>query len=719
MAPTSADLTWLDVFWPSPLPASDAGELLRSLAADSSRGRVVWETRAVAGRITHSVGIQDGNQVGGLDRLIRTQVPGTLTAPGGRTSPPVGWTARLRLRGRPAQIDGTRAAPAARQLLGALAIASEGHEIATLQVVLGPGLRPRRSSLNPPDPSQSWLDVATRGQRPAPRDLARQLRDKHAEPGFTATIRVAVHAASDGRRRTILQAVLAALRTLQLPGTTIELIHERTESLHHGLLSRWAPLRLSFSETLALLGWPLEATDLPGMPAPHPRLLPLQGARPDTSRVFAQTNAPGRSLPLGIPIADALFHTVSIGPTGSGKSNALLHLIVADMKAGRSVVVIDPKSDLVRDVLERIPLGREGDVVYLDPTQPDPAGLNPVHVAGTEPELVADGILSIFRELFPSAFGPRTSDILHASLLTLAKYPDATLAWLPRLLTDSAFRARLIGSLEVDSDLAGFWSHFNGLSPAQQAQLIGPALSRLRQFLLRPSLRRVLDQPHPRFQPADIFTMSRILLVPLNTGVLGSTATRLLGSLLVSQLWQLTLARAATPPALRTPVSIYVDEAQEFLRLGHDLSDALARSRSLGVAWHLAHQYRAQMPAEMLAALDANARSKIVFGLTGKDAAVYAALASNLEAIDFASLPKFHIYASLMHGGEQRGWASGITLPPPDQTSNPAEIIAMSQVRYGREPEPRHGHATTAIPPTGARPIGPDAAIGRRVRGSR
>lgn len=81
---------------------------------------------------------------------------------------------------------------------------------------------------------------------------------------------------------------------------------------------------------------------------------------------------------MGVLPRDALLHTVLLGLTGAGKSTALKHLALADIMAGRGVVVIDPKSDLVTDLLERIPAECMDDVVVLDPTDPSPAGLNPL-----------------------------------------------------------------------------------------------------------------------------------------------------------------------------------------------------------------------------------------------------------------------------------------------------------------------------------------------------
>jgi hypothetical protein len=289
------------------------------------------------------------------------------------------------------------------------------------------------------------------------------------------------------------------------------------------------------------------------------------------------------------------------------------------------------------------------------------------------------------------------------------------LAWLPRLLTDTRFRAGLIGHLDDPDGLESFWAQYSALSDRQQAQFTAPVLSRLRQFLLRPGLKRVLDQSEPNFDLGDVFAKTPILLVPLNAGLLGGDSAKLLGSLLVGQLWQLTLARAKVPQAKRSPVSIYIDELQEFVRLGgDDLADGLARSRSLGVAWHLAHQYRDQLSPDMRAALDANTRNKIVFGVGAKDAREMAQMAPELTAEDFMSLPRYGVYAHLMHFGEQLGWVSGKTLPPPPVTSNPAHIIATSRERYGADPTPPR-------PPTTEQGSDkrPDNPIGRRPRVSR
>lgn len=708
----SRDLIWQYVHWPVPFSSDDALRLIKRLAADVSRQPVVWETRSVEGKTVHLVGTA-AHQVKAVTSTVETLVPGASTSPAEDVRPQVARSARLQVKGQQLHLAVGNPASAAHTLLGALHEGHFRHESVVLQVILARGHSPRPVAPRPADPTQSWFGALALGTRPAPSDISSRMKDKAGQSGFQAVVRVAATAKSETRRVAIMHGMLAALRTLQLPGTQIDFVKDSGEAIDTAVVPFWAPLQLSSSEVLSMIAWPLESEELPGLAASHPKQLRLNTTDIEKTRIFATTTAPGPSLPLGMSIEDGLMHTVITGPTGRGKSTAMLNLITADLRAGRGLVVIDPKGDLVRDVLERVPENRRLDVVVLDPTDDRPVGLNPLHVPGTSPELIADGVVGIFRDLFPNAFGPRVSEMIHGSVLTLAHHPGATLTWLPRLLSDARFRSTLIGDLNDPDGLDSLWADYAEMSDRQQAQFAGPVISRLRQFLLRPSLKRVLDQSDPKFHLDEIFTRHKILLVPLNTGLLGNEVARILGSLLVSALWQITLARGAQPKSERHPVSIYVDELQEFIHLGdNDLSDALARSRSLGVAWILAHQFRDQLPIDTKNALDANALNKIVFRLGIKDAKEFAAMAPKLRAEDFMELQPFGIYAALIRNGSDLGWVSGQTKPPPPVVSNPIEILAASQTRYGADPKPSaepRGHPSGSSAPS-------DEPIGRRKR---
>src|SRR5690606_19487743 len=133
----------------------------------------------------------------------------------------------------------------------------------------------------------------------------------------------------------------------------------------------------------------------------------------------------------------------------------LARMILADAEHGRGAVVIDPKGDLITDVLQRLPEHAADKVVLFDADSRGPVPcLNPLEGAK---EAAVDNLVSVFSRVFSSAWGPRTEDILRAACLSLRAASEApTLAKLPELLTDPATRARHRDKLADDPTLRGF-----------------------------------------------------------------------------------------------------------------------------------------------------------------------------------------------------------------------------------------------------------------------
>jgi hypothetical protein len=466
-------------------------------------------------------------------------------------------------------------------------------------------------------------------------------------------------------------------------------------------------------ELVGLLGWPLGDRPLPGVPRDTSRWL-RPDARVKSNRALGEATAPGESRTLGLSITDALQHLHVIGPTGTGKSTLLARLIVEDIGAGRGVVVIEPKGDLIQDVLARIPTARAEDVVVLDPTDATlPVGLNPLLARGRRPELVADQVLAVFHSLWKHNWGPRLQDILHSSLLTLAIRGDASLCVLPALLTNPAVRRRLRAGLDDPVALEPFWAWFETISDAERQQAIAPVLNKLRPFLLRKSVRAIVGQLEPRFRVDEVFTRRKIVLVSLAKGLIGPEAAALLGSLFVAELWQAVLGRGAVSPERRHPVVVYADEFQDYVHLPTDMADALAQARGLGVGLTLAHQHLSQLPTNLRSAVLANARSRICFQLAGDDAQTMAHFSGGvLKPEDFQRLARFEAYAQLVVAGEVTQYASLRSLPLPVPTSDPHVIRELSRRRYGRPAEDVEAEILKLIEGEPAE----DAPVGRRRR---
>jgi len=563
----------------------------------------------------------------------------------------------------------------------------KGDEEAVIQIILGKPYGPTQTPGYIPDPNASFVKRLLGEVGEASAENYKSVKEKLSCHGFNAVIRLgAVGATKKAAERHIL-SLLSAFRTLMSAGVAIEATPEKPDKLNGANIPWSFPMRLSVKEIAPLLLLPSGETELPGVAGLNPKVIMppawLKTPNPYEKRTFA-VSLDGRT-ELSISPKDALEHCHILGPTGSGKSTVMLHKILSDVWAGRNVFVIDPKYELITQILARIPKHREDDVIIIDPSSESPVGFNPLAFGDYNPNLVADSVLAVLAAVYKENWGIRSQDVLAHSLLTLAKTKGSSLLWLPTMLTDKAFRQKIVSGIDDKIGLGAFWENFENMSSNEQRQEILPVLNKIRQFLLRPGLRNILGQSNPKFNMMDLFTKPRIILCPLNKGIIGAEAGRLLGSLLVGTMWTMALSRASVPEEERRHVSVFIDELQDYLSLPTDLSDALAQARSLKVAMTLAHQLRAQVPQEVMAGIDANCRAKVVFGLkSAADAKAVSEMAPELEPNDFLMLPRYQIYTSYDSHGKNTGWISAKTLPMTKPLRKPEELRKKVAERYGK-----------------------------------
>ena len=680
------ELVWREVVWQRPFDLDAVQEMLVHLAGLNTRGAIVWEVRGNCERIRYLLGCEKCHG----SKIRQAMLPhGKIQfhQPADERTP-VTSASLLKVSKPTLALQSDCALSVARAALAAINQAKPSEEL-VLQIVLGPAYTPSPLPHDLPDPHASWLNTALGNVNLASPESRAAVKDKIAHHGFGCTVRLGVAAASPTAVGIRMNGLLAALRVMESAGVRLTAVADKPAKLNEAHIPWSFPLRLSVKELANFLLLPIGEDELPGAPGLHPKLL----LPPDFYRSPASVNqdrtfavAMDGKTRLSISPRDSLEHTHIIGPTGSGKSTVMLNLILADIKAGRGVLVIDPKNDLVNDILARMPEERDSDVVIIDPSDPCPVGFNPFTYKES-PTNVTDAILAVFKDVFSENWGIRSQDVMSAALLTLAQVPGSSLLMLPQMLTDEAFRKKITAQINDPIGLDSYWTGFEAMKDTERRMEIAPVLNKIRQFLLRPGLRNVLGQANPKFDLGDLFTKQRIVLVPLNKGVIGSESARLMGSLLVGQMWTLALARAKLAPEQRHLVSVYIDELQDYLSLPTGLNNALSLARGLGLSLVLAHQYREQLSPDIRAGIDANAHNKIVFGLNAGDAKSMAAMAPELSAEDFMLLPRYQIYTSFQSGGKATGWVQGRTLPPPAATREAVELKAKSMKSYGKPAE--------------------------------
>jgi hypothetical protein len=678
-------MIWYRLRWPREVTPDQIGLVFR-LFASAGGQPIVIETVGSAGTVEHRLALPESRAGSVVDQL-RAAIPGVAIEET-PTRPPLGVShaveLRLTTKRRPLRTEDM--AGLSRALLTALAHLHEGEHL-SVQWVLGRSLP---AMTVPHDPHaigrESWVGallLAPFGPPPpADAELRTALRMKQGEPGWRAVGRVAVIARTPARERQLIRQVLGAIRAAEAPGVRFWVRTCRVRRVVTATTGWRLSLRLNVNELAVVSAWPVgTVTELP-VAVIGSRLVPPSDAIHRTGLVIGRATYPGRERPVALEVSDARRHIHFIGPSGTGKSTVLLRLITQTIAAGRAVVVIDPKSDLIADTLSRISPERVSDVVLVDPTDGGErvVGFNPLAGGGRSPELVADQLLSLWRSLYVDSWGPRLADILGSALLTLARTPGMTIAALPVLLTNASFRRRIVARVSDPLGLGPFWATYESWSEPERQQAIAPVMNKLRPFLMRPELRQLLGQPEG-FDLRRVFTERKILLVNSSKAMLGPESSALLSSLIVSQLWQAILGRVAIPSEKRHHVLIVLDEFQDYLRLPLDFTDALAQARGLGVGFALAHQYLKQCDPAIRSALLANAQSRVAFRLASEDARVLAD--GRLRAEDFQSLSAFQAYAQLVAGGTVQPWCSVATLPASEPISDPAKIRAVSANSYG------------------------------------
>jgi len=621
-----------------------------------------------------------------------------------------GETACLQVLARPAARWRTRRARAAaarlrnpgRRAPGWAAWAGDLADLAA------PGSPARRTSSGGGSrPGVGWVD-------PWLADDLRAVKDKTAQPLYEAAVRYAVTTADGGvggaglaRVRGVADGVASAFGAHT--GRNRLARHRLRLRDPAGVLARrlWRGFLLSATEMAAVAHLPYD-TALPGLEAAAARRVAPLPRVSTSGKVLGDADA-GSPRPVALRVEDARAHVHVLGETGSGKSTLLAQMVLADAAAGRGVLAVDPKGDLVTEILDRLPQPALDRLVLIDPDQPGtPPSLNVLD--GPDADLVADHAVGIMSRLFAAWWGPRTDDILRAAVLTLRHPTNAhrptllTLAAVPRLLAEPAFRRRATSGVD-DPVLAGFWTWYEALSDAARAQATGPVLNKLRAVLLRPFVRSTIAAG-PSTVDMQAILDGGICLVRLPKGALGEDSARLLGSFLLARVWQTATHRARTGQTARRDAAVYLDECQNFLTLPHALDDMLAEARGYRLSLVLAHQHLGQLSPDLRDGVSANARSKILFTCSPEDArALERHVAPRLAAHDLAHLDGYQAAARLLVDNRR---TPAFTLrtrplgPPTQRTTHAAGTAAPGRARAAR-PQPGH-------PRTGTRGGGPPSA---------
>ncbi|MBI3671512.1 type IV secretion system DNA-binding domain-containing protein [Candidatus Azambacteria bacterium] len=400
---------------------------------------------------------------------------------------------------------------------------------------------------------------------------------------------------------------------------------------------------------------------------------------------FAKTNFRNKDQVFGIKTDDRRRHMYIIGKTGSGKSTLLKNMMIADIRAGRGVGIIDPHGEFAETILDYVPESRKHDVVYFNPADMDfPIAFNIAENVGPrERHLVASGLIGIFKKLWADSWGPRLEYVLRNTILALLECPDSTLLGIMRMLSDKDYRKQVLEQV-TDPVIRAFWlDEFAKYSSKFEVEAIAPIQNKVGQFLTNPLIRNIVGQQRSAINIRDIMDNKKILVVNVSKGRIGEDTSKLLGAMIITKIQQAAMSRINVPEEERQDFFLYVDEFQNFAT--ESFADILSEARKYRLSLILAHQYVNQLIDEVKDAVMGNVGTLTLFRIGAEDAEFFEKeFAPEVNVQSLVNLPNHKIYLKLMIDGVTSNAFSADTLPPikPEELNYKDEIIEYSRGKY-------------------------------------
>lgn len=409
---------------------------------------------------------------------------------------------------------------------------------------------------------------------------------------------------------------------------------------------------------------------------------------------FGETTFRNQRRRFGIKTDDRRRHIYIIGKTGMGKSEMMVNMAIQDIQQGRGVAFIDPHGEAAERLLDFVPSRRINDVIYFNPADLEyPIAFNVMERVSLEHRhLVASGLMSVFKKIWPDVWSARMEYILNNAILALLEYPGSTLLGVNRMLADPEYRKKVVNKV-TDPIIKSFWvNEFARYTQRYEVEATAAIQNKVGQFISNPLIRNIIGQVRSAIDMRKVMDEGKILIANISKGRIGEDNSRLLGALLITKLQLAAMSRVDIPEEERRDFYLYVDEFQNFAT--KSFVNILSEARKYRLSLVIGNQYIAQLEemtptgknSEVRDAIFGNVGTIICFRVGAADAEfLEKEFLPEFTAEDLVNLPKYHIYLKLLIDGVAGKPFSAETLPPfpKPEKSEKEKIIKVSRERYG------------------------------------
>ena len=413
-------------------------------------------------------------------------------------------------------------------------------------------------------------------------------------------------------------------------------------------------------------------------------------------------DADGGRRPVYLPAEVSDKHTFLVARTRMGKSTVMVHIgggLMAAKARGESedaLVVIDPHSDLVRDLLRCVPEEIVDRVVLVDLGDRDrTVGLNLLDTrVFKDRDTAVQAIIEVAQGTW-EAWGGRMESILTNVLLalyeaneTLPRRRQLTMLDGSLMLSDPNFRDAVLDRV-TDATVIDWWRAAHGGWAREYGQdAVAPVVTRLSGFAGSKVVRAILGQRRCTVDLGDTISRGDVLLVNTSQSVVGPEVSALVGVSILKLIEAIVTEQGGISESeTRRRVSVIVDEMHTLG--GVDFQKILSQIGKRGGILTMATQSLASLDIvgdTMREDILANTGVIMTFQVNAVDAArLLPELRSEyLDEADITGLPVHHAYVRLIGDGEVEPPFALEVLPPLVGDERIPRIIEQGSRRYTR-----------------------------------
>ena len=447
----------------------------------------------------------------------------------------------------------------------------------------------------------------------------------------------------------------------------------------------------------------------------------------------------GRTRMVRLPREVTQSHFFLTAKTRMGKSTLMGHLASGRMieKArglnDDALVLVDPHSDLIADVLERLPASLAQRVVVMDLGDRERTiGVNLLDTrVFPDRDKAVEAIVEVAKGIWET-WGARMENIvmqvmrcLYEANRTLGRRKQFTMLDGLHMLTDEDFRYMVLDRVE-DPVLLDWWqSSHGGWAREYGKEAVAPVITRLTNYSGSEVVRSILGQRRSTINMREVIERGDILLVNTNQSAVGTEVAALVGASVIKLVEGIVAGQGKgedrqgedeTPPAAvvsepgpeaddeddgdgekdddarfraagRRRVCLIVDEMQSMQ--GVNFQRCLSELAKFGGVLVMATQSLSRLDElgeTMCDAIMANVAGMGVFQVNAIDSMrLLPELRSPyLEEADLTGLPVHHCYVRMRHQGDVMAPFSMVVLPPFSGDGVVLARVEEATARYAR-----------------------------------